>query len=146
MASRFSYRVIGGTTVRRNMRRMFLNIRSMGTLNAYNAAQHLLARTRAVVPYEDGTLYNAAYARKVDSNQDKAVWEVGYDTTQAPHALIQHETPEYNHPTRGPSTEPKTDHFLSKPRDAMEKAYTKSVWNDVWSAIRRTRIERTRKR
>lgn len=130
--------------MRRNIGRMFLNIRTTGYLNAFNAAQHLLSRTRAIVPYLNGDLYNAAYAKKVDSGQAKAIWEVGYDTTAAPHALIQHETPEYNHETRGPSTEPKTDHFLSKPRDVMEKVYAKTVKDDIWSAIRRTRIERMR--
>lgn len=144
--SRVRVSVRGGAETRNNLLRMFQNIRTTGHLNAYNAAQHLFARTRAIVPYEDGTLYNAAYSKKVEASDKKAIWEVGYDMQAAPHALIQHETPEYNHPTRGPSAEPKTDHFLSKPRDAMEKAYAKTVADDVWGAIKSTRVTRVRGR
>lgn len=140
--SLFSISVRGGRTVRANARRMYLDIRTTGHLNAYNAARHLLSRTRAVVPYENGDLYNAAYAKKVDIGSDRAVWEVGYDTVAVPYAMIQHETPSFDHPTRGPSTEPKTYQFLSRPRDAMEKAYVKTVASDIWNAIRRTRVSR----
>jgi hypothetical protein len=105
----------------------------------WNQAQHLFARTRAVVPYLTGELYSAAYIANISPSAWKRIWVVGYDTVAVPHAMIVHETPNRVHPTRGPSREPKQDHYLSEPRDAMEKSYPREIADDMRDAIHRFR-------
>ena len=127
-----------------NIQRLRTVLTRQGNTSAWNQAQHLFSRTRAVVPYLDGDLYNSAYIKNT-STEDKKVWEVGYDTVAVPYAWSTHETPNRNHPTRGPSREPKQDHFLSEPRDAMEATFPKDVANDMRGAIGRARIIRRRR-
>jgi hypothetical protein len=50
------------------------------------------------------------------------------------------------HPTRGPSSEPKQDHYLSEPRDAMEKSFPRTVESDMKKAIAGTYMMRTARR
>ncbi len=105
----------------------------------WNQAQHLFARTRAVVPYRDGDLYNAAYIANISPSAWKRIWVVGYDTVAVEYAMLVHETPNRNHPTRGPSREPKQDHYLSEPRDAMEKSYPRAISTDIQHTLQRFR-------
>lgn len=108
-------------------------------------ADYLFERTRAVVPYLSGDLYNAAYKGDISVGRAMAVWVVGYDTVAVPYAVRVHETPNRNHPTRGPSPEPKQDHYLSEPRDAMGSGtFQKTVKEDLERAIR-ARVARMRK-
>lgn len=102
----------------------------------WNQAQHLFSRTRAVVPWLTGELYNAAYIANISPSKWKRIWVVGYDTVAVSHAMTVHETPNRMHPTRGPSNEPKQDHFLSEPRDAMEKTYPRTVADDLGRSLR----------
>lgn len=113
-----------------------------GNQSAWNQAQHLYARTRAVVPYMDGDLYGAAFIKNI-GEKDKPMWAVGYDTVAVDYAITVHETPGLNHPTRGPSSEPKQDHFLSDPRDAMARSYVKDVGTDLRRSVSNIRFPTT---
>lgn len=117
-----------------NIQRLRSVITRQGNTSSWNGAQHLFSRTRAVVPYEDGDLYNAAYIANL-STGEKSVWAVGYDTVAVDYAMTVHETPNRMHPIRGPSREPKQDHFLSEPRDAMESSFPRTVAEDMVAAI-----------
>jgi len=108
--------------------------------SAWNQAQHLFSRTRAVVPYMDGDLYDAAYIANISPDDKRRVWVVGYDTVAVDYAMTVHETPGRMHPTRGPSREPKQDHFLSEPRDAMEKTFPKTVAEEMENVLRGIRF------
>lgn len=132
----------GHPTLVNNLQRLNTTITRQGNLSAWNGAQHLYARTHAVVPYLTGELYEHAFMANIGQPK-KPTWIVGYDTVAVPHAVIVHEVPNRNHPTRGPSSEPKQDHFLSEPRDQMEKSYPKDVERDMRQAITKTRFLRT---
>jgi len=121
----------------KNIQRLRTVLTRQGTTSAWNGAQHLYARTRAVVPYLEGELYDSAYMANI-GQPNKPAWVVGYDTVAAPHAIIVHETPNRNHPTRGPSSEPKQDHFLSEPRDRMSEEFAKTVADDMEAIIKGT--------
>lgn len=125
-----------------NIQRLRSALTRQGNQSAWNGAQHLFARTRAVVPYKDGDLYNSAYIANVSPSEDRRIWVVGYDTVAVPYAMDVHEIPNRIHPTRGPSPEPKQDHFLSEPADAMRKSYPRTVADDMERVIRRTRMVR----
>jgi hypothetical protein len=117
-----------------NLQRLRTTLTRDGNQSAWNQAQHLYSRTRAVVPYLDGDLYESAYIVNI-GDKDFPMWAVGYDTDVAPHAITVHEEPNRNHPTRGPSREPKQDHYLSEPRDAMESTFPKAVAKDLQSSV-----------
>lgn len=102
-------------------------------------AANLFWATQGVVPYLSGRLYGSAYIREVGANPAYPRQEVGYDTAQAPHALVVHETPGMVHPTRGPRHEPKQDHFLSEPRDRMAGTFVSELRQELVEAIRRMR-------
>lgn len=138
---RFNFTIVGHADVLRNIQTLRTLLLREGNASAWNQAQHLFARTRAVVPYEDGDLYDAAYIANIGTDKVKA-WVVGYDTVKAPHAVPVHEIPNRNHPTRGPSGEPKQDHYLSEPRDAMVKTFPRTVANDLERAITKARFIR----
>lgn len=133
------------TTIR-NIRRVRYAILKKKSQTPWNAGQHLYSRTRAVVPYKEGDLYESAFLRKEIDTDEKTIWTVGYDLAKAPHGWMVHEIPGRMHPTRGPSSEPKQDHFLSEPADAMRKPYARTVRDDVNAAIASVRIERMRTR
>jgi hypothetical protein len=135
----------GHPVVLKNIQRMRSVITRQGSTSGWNGAQHLFARTRAVVPYLSGELYDAAYIANVGRPNFPA-WVVGYDTVAVPHAMVVHETPNRVHPTRGPSSEPKQDHYLSEPRDAMEKSFPRTVESDMKKAIAGTYMMRTARR
>lgn len=132
----------GSPAVLGNIQRLRSVLTRQGNTSAWNGAQHLFARTRAVVPYEDGDLYDAAYIANISPSDDHRVWVVGYDTVAVDYAMTVHETPNRVHPTRGPSREPKQDHFLSEPRDAMEQSFPRQVKDDLSRAIRQIRFAR----
>ncbi len=123
-----------------NIQRLRTTLTRQADKSAWNQAQHLFSRTRAVVPYMDGELYGAAYIANISPSDARRVWVVGYDTVAVDYAMLVHETPNRVHPTRGPSHEPKQDHFLSEPRDAMEKTFPQTVADDMARAIRGARI------
>lgn len=127
-----------------NLQRLQTVLTKQGNTSAWNGAQHLFSRTRAVVPYLDGDLYNAAYMANISTDK-KSVWAVGYDTVAVPYAWDTHEIPNRIHPTRGPSNEPKQDHFLSEPRDAMTVSWPKQTADEMRGAIGRVRILRRRR-
>lgn len=127
-----------------NIQRLRTVMTRQGNTSAWNQGQHLFSRTRAVVPYLEGELYNSAYLANI-STADEKVWVVGYDTVSIPYAWDVHEIPNRIHPTRGPSREPKQDHFLSEPRDAMVESYPKQVAGDMRGAIASVRIIRRRR-
>jgi hypothetical protein len=133
--------VFGQSELAGNFRILKSIIERQGHTSAWNGAQHLFARTRAVVPYMEGVLYGAAYIRNIAYSRARPTWEVGYDTGQAPYALAVHDVPA-NHPTRGPSSEPKQDHFLSAPRDQMQKTYPATVRDDMRRVLRRVPVRR----
>lgn len=118
-----------------NTQRLRTVMTRQGKTTAWNAAQHLFSRTRAVVPYLTGDLYNSAYIANISTDK-KSVWAVGYDTVAVWYAWMQHETAGRNHPIRGPSKEPKQDHFLSEPRDAMAKSYPRQAAEEFTDALR----------
>jgi hypothetical protein len=122
-----------------NLRRLQSTLTRDGNLSAWNQAQRLYARSRAVVPYLTSQLYNSAYINNI-GDKKFPMWAVGYDTVEAPHAVIVHDTPNRVHPTRGPSSEPKQDHFLSEPRDAMEASYPREVAADLGRSVRSIRF------
>lgn len=122
-----------------NTQRLRTTLYREENLSAWNQAQHLFSRTRAVVPYKDGDLYNAAYIANISPSDKVRIWVVGYDTVAVDYAMNVHEIPGRNHPTRGPSNEPKQDHFLSEPRDAMEKSYVRTVADDLEKALRKVK-------
>lgn len=126
----------GMDSLLRNTQRLRTTISRQGNLTAWNGAQHLFARTRAVVPYRNGDLYNSAYIANISPSKFKRIWVVGYDTVAVPYAMVVHETPNRVHPTRGPSREAKQDHYLSEPRDAMEKEFPRTAADDMMTAIR----------
>lgn len=132
----------GSPAVLGNIQRLRSVLTRQGNTSAWNGAQHLFARTRAVVPYKDGDLYDAAYIANISPSDDHRVWVVGYDTVAVDYAMTVHETPNRVHPTRGPSREPKQDHFLSEPRDAMEQSFPRQVKDDLSRAIRQIRFAR----
>ena len=127
-----------------NVQRLRTVLTRQGNTSAWNQAQHLYSRTRAVVPYLEGELYNSAYIANI-STADKKVWQVGYDTVAIPSAWSVHEIPNRIHPTRGPSREPKQDHFLSEPRDAMAESFPREVGNDMRGAVASIRFIRRRR-
>ena len=127
-----------------NVQRLRTVLTRQGNTSAWNQAQHLYSRTRAVVPYLEGELYNSAYIANI-STADKKVWQVGYDTVAIPYAWSVHEIPNRIHPTRGPSREPKQDHFLSEPRDAMAESFPREVGNDMRGAVASIRFIRRRR-
>lgn len=127
-----------------NIQRLRTVMTRQGNTSAWNQGQYLFSRTRAVVPYLEGELYNSAYLANI-STADQKIWVVGYDTVQIPYAWDVHEIPNRIHPTRGPSREPKQDHFLSEPRDAMVESYPKQVAEDMRGAIASVRIIRRRR-
>lgn len=129
-----SFILEGHPDVVRNLQRLHTTLTREANQTAWNQAQHLYARTRAVVPYLNGDLYEAAFIRRLDDSK-KSVWVVGYDTVAVDYAMMVHETPNRIHPTRGPSKEPKQDHFLSEPRDAMEQTFPRDVANDLRKAV-----------
>jgi hypothetical protein len=118
-----------------NIQRLQTVLYKQANQSAWNQAQHLFSRTRAVVPYMDGDLYGAAYIANISPNEKNRVWAVGYDTVKVSYAMTVHETPNRVHPTRGPSREPKQDHYLSEPRDAMAKTYPKTVADEMAAAL-----------
>lgn len=142
---RFTMILDGHSTVVNNLRRLTTTVTRQANLSGWNAAQHLYARTRAVVPYLDGELYESAFIEKVGEHPVH-MWAVGYDTNAVPYAITVHETPNRVHPTRGPSNEPKQDHFLSEPRDAMVKTYSRTMAEDLERAIMTTKFERSVRR
>ena len=83
----------------------------------------------------NGDLYNSAYIANISPSEEKRVWVVGYDTVAVPYAWLVHEIPNRIHPTRGPSREPKQDHYLSEPRDQMVKTFPRTVRDDMERAI-----------
>ena len=127
-----------------NVQRLRTVLTRQGNTSAWNQAQHLYSRTRAVVPYLEGELYNSAYIANI-STSDKKVWQVGYDTVAISYAWSVHEIPNRIHPTRGPSREPKQDHFLSEPRDAMAESFPREVGNDMRGAVASIRFIRRRR-
>jgi len=127
-----------------NIQRLRTVLTRQGNTSAWNGAQHLFARTRAVVPYLEGELYNSAYIANI-STENQKTWVVGYDTVAIPYAWSVHETPNRIHPTRGPSREPKQDHFLSEPRDSMVDSFPKTVADDARAAIASVRFVRRRR-
>lgn len=136
---KFTMTIIGHPNVVRNIQSLQSVMTRQANLSAWNQAQHLFARTRAVVPYENGDLYNAAYIANL-STEEKKVWAVGYDTVAVDYAITVHEVPNRNHPTRGPSREAKQDHYLSEPRDAMAETFPRTVRGDMERAIRSVRF------
>lgn len=122
-----------------NLQRLRTTLSREGNQSAWNQAQHLYARSRAVVPYLEGELYEGAFINNIGS-KEFPMWAVGYDTVSVAHALIVHETPNRVHPTRGPSSEPKQDHFLSEPRDAMAQSFPRTVADDLEAAIGKIRF------
>lgn len=130
----------GSPAVLGNIQRLRTMLLKEGDQSAWNQAQHLFARTRAVVPYLNGDLYDAAYIANISPSDTVRIWVVGYDTVAVTYAVTVHEEPNRNHPTRGPSNEPKQDHFLSEPRDAMEKTYVRTVGDDLRDKIRGFRM------
>lgn len=124
-----------------NLRQLTRSVVREGKTNAWNGAQHLYARTRAVVPFMDGVLYEAAFIEKLRDDDKHPMWVVGYDTGAAPYALPVHEIPDRNHPTRGPSPEPKQDHFLSEPRDKMVKTFPQDVAKGMADAIKSSPVK-----
>lgn len=145
MALRATIQLRGQQVTIRNLRHVNRQIVRRADSSTWNAAQHLKARSQAVVPYRFGDLYNSAYIRKVKDSEDEKMWAVGYDTGQAPHAWPVHEIPGRIHPIRGPSHEPKQDHYLSEPADAMRKEYPRTVADDLRQTIRTVRVTRLRR-
>lgn len=137
---RVSFVLEGHPALLGNTQRLRTTLYKEGDLSAWNQAQHLFSRTRAVVPYDTSKLYNAAYIANISPSEKIRIWVVGYDTVAVDYAVNVHETPGRNHPTRGPSNEPKQDHYLSEPRDAMEKTYPRTVAHDLERAIRKVRV------
>lgn len=137
-----TFTITGHPTVVRNIQQLRTMILRQGNTSAWNGAQHLFARSRAVVPYLDGRLYNSAYIANI-STELKKIWAVGYDTVSVDYAIAVHEIPDRNHPTRGPSSEPKQDHFLSEPRDAMVKTFPRTVADDFETLLRKARFTRS---
>ena len=135
----------GHPTVVRNIQALRTTCTRQGSTSGWNGAQHLFSRTRAVVPYLEGELYNSAFIANIGRPNFPA-WAVGYDTVAVPHAIPVHETPNREHPTRGPSNEPKQDHYLSEPRDRMQESFPQTVADDMENAIRRTRFVRDARR
>lgn len=117
-----------------NFQRLRTTLTREANMSAWNQAQKLYARTRAVVPYDTAALYESAFITNIGIPQ-KPMWAVGYDTVAVDYAMLVHEEPNRNHPTRGPSREPKQDHYLSEPRDAMAQSYPRSVAQDLDRAI-----------
>lgn len=141
-----SFQLRGKEMTIRNLRRIRRQVLKRKSMTAWNAAQHLFSRTRAVVPYQDGDLYNAAYNRKKEDSDGRSVWHVGYDVRAAPHAWMVHDIQGRFHPVRGPSPEPKQDHYLSEPADMMRKSFPRTVRDDIQDEIRRVHIERLGRR
>ena len=133
----------GMPSLLQNTQRLRSVLTRQGATSAWNGAQHLFARTRAVVPYENGDLYNSAYMANISTDK-KSVWVVGYDTVAIPYAWDVHEIPNRVHPTRGPSHEPKQDHFLSEPRDTMSQTWSRTVADDFQDALRGAKFARGR--
>lgn len=127
-----------------NIQRLRTVLTRQGNTSGWNGAQHLYARSRAVVPYLEGELYGSAFIANI-GQPGKPAWAVGYDTVTVQHAMIVHETPNRNHPTRGPSNEPKQDHFLSEPRDRMSEEWPKTVADEFEDAIKGIHFPLTRR-
>lgn len=119
-----------------NIQRLRSVITRQGNTSAWNGAQHLYSRTRSVVPYMNGDLYDAAYIANISPSETNRIWVVGYDTIAVDYAMTVHETPNRVHPTRGPSREAKQDHFLSEPRDQMQSEFPRTVADDMRRALR----------
>lgn len=142
---KFWARVDGIPETTANLRRIRDVARDAARESVPKQANYLFGRTRAIVPYLEGELYASAYQIDI-STEKQVIWAVGYDTTRIPYAWEVHEIPNRIHPTRGPSPEPKQDHFLSEPRDAMEQSYVKTVGDDIRRAIAGVRIMAMRRR
>ena len=136
---RVTFQLRGKDVTIRNMRHVNRQLVRRADSSTWNAAQHLKARSQAVVPYLTGGLYRSAFVRKVKDSDDVKMWAVGY---MAEHALMVHEIPGRNHPTRGPSPEPKQDHYLSEPADQMRKEYPRRMRDDLADEVSRVRVLR----
>lgn len=91
--------------------------------HATREAGLLYLATGRMVPYLSGQLLGSRYQRREDtSTKTRPRWVVGYDLALAPYAWEVHQIPQH-HPTRGPYNDPKSDHYLSIPRDAMAQTY-----------------------
>ena len=139
-----TFHVRGKEIAVRNLRNVRRHLVKRCGSTAYNAALHLKARSQAVVPYEEGDLYDSAYVAPISSSEDKQVWGVGYDVGKAPHAILVHEIPGRMHPTRGPSPEPKQDHYLEEPANAMKKEWPRTVRDDLRDELKHVPIQRLR--
>lgn len=132
----------GHPTIVGNLQRLTTSVTRQGNTNAWNGAQHLYARSRAVVPYLNGEIYESAFIKNI-GEKNFPMWAVGYDTVAVQHALPVHEIPNRDHPTRGPSPEPKQDHYLSEPRDQMAKSFVRDVAEGARHAISKTQFQMT---
>lgn len=140
-----NFAVRGKETVVRNMRTLQERLLAAGEDLSWNGAQHLFSRTRAVVPFKTGKLYESAYMVKI-SQKNFAMWAVGYEDVRVEYAWIVHEVPNRIHPVRGPSNEPKQDKYLSNPRDEMSKTWPTMVSDVLEERIRSAKMERTPRR
>lgn len=112
--------------------------------HATREAGLLYEHTGRIVPYLDGILLGSRYQKRDEASSKRFPrWQVGYDLGQAPYAWEVHQVPA-NHPTRGPYNDPKTDHFLSIPRDLLAQTYAARAQVKLNAVVRSFRVRRTK--
>lgn len=120
-----------------NIGRLRRGIREANKKFVLKKAAELWTRSTGMVPYNTGALYRSAFIREISSNAAYPQQIVGYDPGIAPYAMLVHEITGKTHPTRGPRPEPKRDHYLSEPRDAMAATFDSDLRNELVATIRR---------
>ena len=121
-----------------NIGRLRRAVREETDLITTDMAARLFHITTGIVPYQDGDLYRSAFNIDTTVNRNFPTRSVGYDST-IDYAFAVHELPNRVHPTRGPRKEPKQDHFLSEPRDALAEIFPRIVRDRIAARIQRMR-------
>lgn len=137
-------RVRGIPQFKRNVRTVKKAALQAALEHADRESELLFEGTTRIVPYMSGRLFNSAYRRKRSTKEENPVFVVGYNLAAAPHGWAVHQIPNRNHPTRGPYSDPKTDHFLTIPRDALALTYAARATVRINRAIQKARVERVR--
>jgi hypothetical protein len=103
------------------VRRMF---RETNQAAVRDSAYRLMYRSMGMVPYLTGKLYNSAFNLNTTSDPNVPTYSVGYDSN-VEYAYAVHEITGLYHPTTAdaPRKEPKSDHFLSIPKDEAEAMF-----------------------
>jgi hypothetical protein len=128
-----TFKVIGVVPTVANIGRVRRMFRETNQAAVRDTAYRLMYRSQGMVPYLSGKLYNSAFNLNTTTDPNVPTYSVGYDSN-VEYAYAVHEVPGLYHPTTAdaPRKEPKSDHFLSIPKQEAE---------DYFPGLLRSRLE-----